>query len=39
MQIANYYNIPMALLQICYLTFFIKKSMCFIMRTYNFTWD
>ena len=34
--IADLYNIPVGIFKKCYLTFLIKKSMSFIMETYNF---
>ena len=35
--IADFNNIPMVILKTQCLTFFIEKSMCFIMKTCNFT--
>ena len=36
LKIANFYNNHIGTVENWFLTFLIKKSMCFIMKTYNF---
>ena len=37
--IADLYNIPIGTIEKLIPNFLMKKSMCFIMRPYNFTWN
>ena len=39
LKIADLYNIPIGNVKKLVPNFFMKKSVCFIMKTYNFTWD
>ena len=39
LNITDLCNIPIGNIKKLMPNFLIKKSMCFIMRTYNFTWD
>ena len=39
LKITDLYNIPIGNVKKLCLTFFIRKGMCFIMKTWEFTWD